>query len=85
MIYLIQLNDGRLVSGCDDHTIKFWNITTNQCITTITKLDNCVSCLIQLQDERIAFGIVDNTILLWQKQMINILNLSQDIIKVFIA
>lgn len=61
---LIQLKDGRLVSGSADHTMRLWNLNG---ITEVTFTGHAgtVLSLIQLKDTRIASGSDDNSIKIW--------------------
>lgn len=61
---LIKLNDNCLASGSNDKTIKFWNILTNECTSTLED-GGWVYCLLQLSDKRLCSGSSDNSIKLW--------------------
>lgn len=49
---LIQLSDGRLVSGSYDRTIRFWDIATGNSTRTVSVHQNVVSCLVALPNSR---------------------------------
>ena len=62
---IIQLNDGKIVSGSADKTIKLWDLNTYQCIQTLKGHEHFVYSIIQLNDGKIASGSTDKTIKLW--------------------
>ena len=68
VISLIKLNDGKIVSGSRDNTIKIWDPLDNyKCIQTLDGHKKAVSSLIKLNDGKIVSGSADNTIKIWVK------------------
>ena len=59
---LVQLNDGRVVSGSDDKTLKIWDTITGNCLMTLQGHTSCVLCLAQLNDGRLVSGGDDHTL-----------------------
>jgi hypothetical protein len=62
---LIQLADGRVVSGSRDQTLKVWNVNTGYCERTLYGHSECVRCVVQLADGRVVSGSGDNTLKVW--------------------
>ncbi|KAL0483323.1 hypothetical protein AKO1_014707 [Acrasis kona] len=63
---LTTLNDGRLVSGGADNTIKIWDVATNQCVETITCDAKGYIKLTTLKDGRLA-SICNTSIKIWNQ------------------
>ena len=56
----------RLISGSDDRTIKIWNVSTGQCLQTLTGHTDYVWEVSYRPDgKRIASGSFDETIKIW--------------------
>jgi WD40 repeat protein len=53
---LTLLQDGTLVSGSWDKTIKFWNVNNGQCIKTLNGHTDWVNCLLLLKNGQLASG-----------------------------
>jgi len=62
---LIQLSDGRLVSGSADVTLKIWDTISGRCLITLQGHTESVYCMIQLTDGRLVSGSDDSTIKIW--------------------
>ena len=62
---LVQLADGRVVSGSGDSTLKVWNVTTGVCEMTLKEHSDYVDCLVQLADGRVVSGSDDRTLKVW--------------------
>jgi WD40 repeat protein len=61
-----QLQDGRLVTGSKDETIRIWNLKTKTCEVILSGHENTINCLIQLKDGRLVSGSSDDTIRVWK-------------------
>jgi WD40 repeat protein len=59
------LNNGNIASGSNDDTIRVWDITSGQCIKTLTGHTSIVRSIIQLDNGNIASSSNDETILVW--------------------
>ena len=62
---LCVLPDGRLASGCDDNTIRLWDVASGAVTARLEGHSNEVATLCGLPDGRLASGSLDNTIRLW--------------------
>jgi WD40 repeat protein len=63
---LLQLLDGRLLSGSGDNTIRLWDINDEfNLLKTLTGHVNYVNSLIQLKSGKVASGSADHTIRVW--------------------
>ncbi len=65
---VIQLKDGRIVSGSDDHSLKVWDLDHQlgpQCIYTLEGHSDSITTVIQLQNGRIVSGSDDGTLRVW--------------------
>ena len=62
---LTVLQNGHLVSGSDDNTIKIWDTTTAELIQTLTGHANYVKSLTVLQNGNLVYGSFDSTIKIW--------------------
>jgi len=62
---LTVLQNGILVSGSLDNTIKIWNPTTGALIQTLTGHTNPVKALTVLQNGNLVSGSEDYTIKIW--------------------
>jgi hypothetical protein len=65
VLCVVQLADGRVVSGSEDKTLKVWNVNTGVCEMTLEGHRDGVSCLIQLADGRVVSGSDDSTLKVW--------------------
>ena len=63
--HVIQLTDGRLVSGGDDHTLRIWDTISGSCLMTLEGNNDSVRSVIQLTDGRLVSCSVDNTLKIW--------------------
>ena len=60
------LGDNLLASGSYYKIIKIWNITTGECIQTLSRHTNCyIGCLVYLDNDIIASASGDKTIKIW--------------------
>ena len=83
---IIQLQDGRLVSGSEDSTINFWDVKEYKCIKTIKAHKEGVYCLHQLKNGYLVSGSADSKIKVWNTityQCISVLEGHEDCIWVF--
>jgi WD40 repeat protein len=62
---VLQLTDGRLVSGHTDNTIKVWNILSGSCLITLKGHTGWILCVIQLADSRLVSASADKTLKVW--------------------
>ena len=69
---VIQLTDGRVVSGSYDNTLRIWDTISGSCLMTLEGHIAGIFCVTQLTDGRLVSGSGDNTIRIW-----NIMSLSQ--------
>ena len=58
-------NDGRLISGSEDKSIKIWDTRSWTCVQTIDGHDDFVRIVLGLNGNRIASGSRDNTLKIW--------------------
>ena len=65
---IYQLQNGNLISGSDDKTIKIWDLNTKICIATLSGHDSLVWALCQLQDGRLISSSYDGTLKIWANQ-----------------
>ena len=59
---ILELKDGRLLSGSYDNTLKLWNKDTGDCISTLEEHDDPVTCSLELSDGRLLSGSDDKNI-----------------------
>ena len=62
---MVQLADGRIVTGCDDNSLRVWDITTGSCTQHLTGHTDGVPCVAQLADGRIVSGSQDKSLRVW--------------------
>ena len=62
---LALLQNGYLVSGCDDSTIYIWDTNSGVKVNTLTGNTNMVRALVVLQNGYIASACYDNFIRIW--------------------
>ena len=62
---VVQLADGRIVSGSYDNTLRVWDSGSGACILQLTGHTKMVYCVVQLADGRIVSGSDDNTLRVW--------------------
>ena len=53
---VVQLADGRIVSGSLDNTLRVWDSGSGACILQLTGHTKAVQCVVQLADGRIVSG-----------------------------
>ena len=53
---MVQLADGRIVSGSDDGTLRVWHSGSGACILQLTSHTDTVYSVVQLADGRIVSG-----------------------------
>ncbi|RNA20631.1 WD40 repeat, partial [Brachionus plicatilis] len=61
------LQNGNIVSGSEDQTIKIWHKDTFECLKTINGHNSEVNCLAIMQNGNIVSGSWDKTIKIWDK------------------
>ena len=66
ILSLIQLHDGRIVSGSDDLTIKIWDLNSHKCTVTYKVHEDKVRPIIQLTDGKLLTSSNDRNIKLWE-------------------
>ena len=52
-------------SSVSSKTIKFWNLTSNQCMSALGGHSDCISCLERIDENRFASGSWDNQVKIW--------------------
>ena len=62
---LIKLNDGRIVSGGQDKTIKVWNIDSKQSLMTLTGHKSMIWTLCEINGNKLISGSSDKTAIIW--------------------
>jgi len=62
---LIKLNDGCIVSGGQDKTIKVWNIKSNQSLMTLTGHKSMIWSLCEINGNKLLSGSSDKTAIIW--------------------
>jgi WD40 repeat protein len=62
---IIQLSDGQLVTGGNDNTIRFWDLS-GECIRVLRGHTATITSLLQLTDGRLASGSRDVTVRIWE-------------------
>ena len=58
---VLQLSDGRLVSGSSDDTLILWDVSSGTCLSTLRGHTDYVTCVLQLTDSRLVSGSSDDT------------------------
>lgn len=59
------MDNRRLCSGSDDHTIRIWDVVTGECVGTLKGHNGSVFALGMLSDGRLCSGGGDNMIKIW--------------------
>ena len=62
---VLQLTDGRLVSGSCDNTLILWDVSSETCMSTLRGHKYCLSCVLQFTDDFVVSGSDDGTLRLW--------------------
>ena len=65
---MAKLKNGYLTSGSADDTIKFWDTSSGQCLTTLTGHTSDISSLFELRSGYLASGSWDHTIKFWESK-----------------
>jgi len=77
---LVQLEKDVLVSGSCDRTIKLWNLTTMQLISTLTNHNGCINALLNVKlNDNITYlisGSEDKTVNIWSNELKLIKNIN---------
>ena len=60
-----QLSDGRIVSGCNERSLRVWDVSTGECVRQLTGHTAWVSCVTQLSDGLIVSGSGDSSLRVW--------------------
>ena len=83
---LVQLEKDVLVSGSCDTTIKLWNLTTMQLISTLTNHNGCINALLNVKSiDNITYlisGSQDKTVNIWSNELKLIKNINILVYKV---
>ena len=66
VLCVMQLADGRIVSGSDDGSLRVWDNVTGRCIQQLTDHTDGVECVIQLADGCIVSGNMDKSLRVWE-------------------
>ena len=64
---VLQLTDGRIVSGSDDNTLIVWDANRNTKHHLVGHM-SWVTCVIQISDGRVVSGSGDATLKVWKLQ-----------------
>lgn len=62
---LAVLQDGRLISGSDDCTLRVWDAATGECTQALEGHTSAITCVAVLPDQRMVSGSFDNTLRVW--------------------
>lgn len=62
---LLQLPDGRLVTGSGDKDIRVWSLGDWSCVSVLSDHTGAVRCLVHLDDGSLASGSDDFTVKIW--------------------
>jgi WD40 repeat protein len=62
---LHELRNGQLVSGSGDKTIKLWNTSTGECLSTLIGHSSYVQCLDSTENDHLISSSFDRTLKLW--------------------
>jgi WD40 repeat protein len=70
---LIKINNEIFASGSNDNTIKLWNLTTMQLISTLTSHNGCINALLNVKlNDNITYlisGSEDKTVNIWSNEL----------------
>jgi len=66
ILSVVQLQDGNVLSGCEDTFIRLWNLSTGRCLQKMAQHTAFVQSMIQLQDGRVLTGGYDKTLCIWR-------------------
>ena len=65
VLALVELVDGSLCSGCEDGTIRLWDMSSGVCVEVFSGHAGCVWSIVQLRDGTICSGSSDCTVRVW--------------------
>ena len=65
VVVCLVVHNNILYSGSNDHTIRAWNLDTNECITALQGHADWVECLV-VHNNVLYSGSGDNTICAWK-------------------
>ncbi|KAI8146416.1 WD40-repeat-containing domain protein [Fennellomyces sp. T-0311] len=71
-VYCLQFDQEKIVTGSRDRTIKFWDMTTYQCVRTLQGHQGSVLCLKYNKDIMVS-GSSDNTVIVWDMRTLQII------------
>ena len=64
-VFCLIVHNNILYSGSGDHTIRVWNLDTNECVEYCKPIVNCVNCLV-VHNNILYSASSDRTIRTWQ-------------------
>ena len=59
---VVELRDGRVVSGSADNSLRVWDVGTGQCERQLQGHTDEVSCVVELRDGRVVSGSWDKSL-----------------------
>jgi WD40 repeat protein len=63
---MVQLPDGRLVTGSGDKDLRIWELNHYSCSAVLTGHSGAVRCIVVLENgELLATGADDNNVIIW--------------------
>ena len=63
---MVQLPDGRLLTGAGDKELRIWDLDHYSCTTVLTGHTGAVRCIVLLENgEALATGADDNNVIIW--------------------
>ena len=65
---LATMEDGRLLSGSNDNTIKVWDVMSKLCLLTLEEHYLYLNSITQLRDGRVVSASFDDTVKVWNKE-----------------
>ncbi|KAG1106753.1 hypothetical protein G6F42_016624 [Rhizopus arrhizus] len=63
-VYCLQFDKQKIITGSRDRTIKFWDLSTYQCVQTLYGHEGSVLCL-SYNDHIMVSGSSDTTLIVW--------------------
>ncbi|KAI8636712.1 WD40-repeat-containing domain protein [Parasitella parasitica] len=63
-VYCLQFDKQKIITGSRDRTIKFWDLSTYQCMQTLTGHEGSVLCL-SYNEHIMVSGSSDTTLIVW--------------------
>ena len=62
---VVELGDGRVVSGAYDKSLRVWDVGTGECVQVLEGHTEQVKCVVELEDGRVVSGARDNSLRVW--------------------